>query len=388
MKFISLLFLFCIVFGVLELQAQKHGTSKKKSQYKGDIEYSQKLLPKQGKSSTNKLKIIKRQIGKRNSLIKEIKDEIAGLDEQILMNQDTIDTYQLNLKLLAKEYDKMVQIAYKNKSDYERMMFIFAANSFNQAYKRLRMLRYYSEYRKQQAKSIQEQKQKLQDKIKSLTLAKEEKVKLLQAYHVETSDLEIQIGEQARLLEEMNQHETQIKEEVEQVKNVNAEINTIVKETVAKTGSNMTNYSKIQKGGLVNNKGKLPWPVKHGIVLSYFGEQAHPFLKGVKIKNDGIEISTLQGSSAFVIYEGVVKKVVAIPGANHAVLVAHNDFYTLYSNLSQVKVKTGDRLKIGQELGTIYTNTSDNNLTILQFQVWHSDKKLNPMSWLKRDKIN
>ena len=388
MKFISLLLLFCLVCGLSRTQAQKHGTSKKKSQYKGDIEYSQKLLPKKGKASTNKLKIIKRQIGKRNSLIKEIKEEVAVLDDQILLNQDTIDTYQFNLRLLAKEYDKMVQIAYKNKSDYERMMFIFAANSFNQAYKRLRILKYYSEYRQQQAKSIQEQKLKLQEKVKLLSLAKEEKVKLLQSYHVETSDLESQISEQSKLLDDLTQHESQVKEEVEHNNNVNSEISSIVKEAVSKSGNNLTSASKIQKGGLGNNKGKLPWPVKHGIVLSYFGEQSHPFLKGVKVKNDGIEISTLQGASAFVVFDGIVKKVVAIPGANNAVLVSHNDFYTLYSNLTQVKVKIGDHVKIGQEIGSIYTNTTDNNLTILHFQVWHSDKKLNPMTWLKRDKIN
>lgn len=388
MKFISLLLFFSLVFVLSHAQAQKHGTSKKKSQYKGDIEYSQKLLPKKGKATTNKLKIIKRQISKRNSLIREIKDEIAGLDEQIFLNQDTIDTYQLNLRMLAKEYEKMVLIAYKNKSDYDRMMFIFAANSFNQAYKRLRILKYYSEYRQQQAKSIQEQKEKLQDKIKLLSASKDEKMRLLESYHVETSDLQTQISEQTRLLDDLNQNESQVKEEVEHNNAVNSEINTIVKDAVSKSGNSLTSVTKIQKGGLGNNKGKLPWPVKHGIVLSYFGEQSHPFLKGVKVKNDGIEISTLQGAAAYVVFDGLVKKVVAIPGANNAVLVAHGDFYTLYSNLTQVKVKVGDHVKIGQEIGSIYTNTTDNNLTILHFQVWHSDKKLNPMTWLKRDKIN
>ena len=48
------------------------------------------------------------------------------------------------------------------------------------------------------------------------------------------------------------------------------------------------------------NKNKLPWPTERGVVTSNFGEQPHPVLKGVIIRNDGIDIMTNKDRNNFV----------------------------------------------------------------------------------------
>ena len=102
------------------------------------------------------------------------------------------------------------------------------------------------------------------------------------------------------------------------------------------------------------NKGKLPWPIERGVITSTFGEHDHPVLKGIKIRNDGIYISTTQGSSARTIFDGVVSKIISIPGKNKAIIIRHGDFLTVYSNLKDVTVNVGDKVKTKQKIGTIF----------------------------------
>jgi septal ring factor EnvC (AmiA/AmiB activator) len=47
-------------------------------------------------------------------------------------------------------------------------------------------------------------------------------------------------------------------------------------------------------------------------------------------------------------------------------------------------VKTGDRVKTGQELGIIYSDPEEDNRTVLHFQLRREKEKLNPEPWLNR----
>jgi murein DD-endopeptidase MepM/ murein hydrolase activator NlpD len=120
------------------------------------------------------------------------------------------------------------------------------------------------------------------------------------------------------------------------------------------------------------------------VVYSSFGEHAHPVLKGIKTRNDGIDIVTNEGSNARVVFDGEVRSIISVPGsANFAVLVKHGNFFSLYSNLEKVFVKPGDIVKVRQDLGKISKDPEDNT-TKLQFQIWKSTSKLNPVHWLSK----
>jgi murein DD-endopeptidase MepM/ murein hydrolase activator NlpD len=128
-------------------------------------------------------------------------------------------------------------------------------------------------------------------------------------------------------------------------------------------------------------RGKLPWPVDNGTVITFFGEKPHPFIHKIKILNNGIAIKSKAGSVARCVFDGQVSKIISIPGANSAVLVAHDDYFSLYSNLKTVFVQTGDKVKGRQKIGEVY---SEKNSSVLQFQLWYKDMKLNPAQWLVR----
>lgn len=133
-------------------------------------------------------------------------------------------------------------------------------------------------------------------------------------------------------------------------------------------------------GDFLANKGRLPWPVAKGKVVSHFGTNQHPILTNISTVNSGVDISTGKGSSARAVFEGRVAGVTPIPGGNKAVLVSHGSYFTVYNNLSSVNVSKGDQVQRGQLLGLI--DTTPEGETIMNFQIWNGTTKQNPALWI------
>ncbi len=133
-------------------------------------------------------------------------------------------------------------------------------------------------------------------------------------------------------------------------------------------------------GEFSSNKGRLPWPVDKGTVVSRFGANSHPVLSNITTQNSGVDISTYHGAHARAVYEGTVQAVMSVSGNGKSVLVRHGSYYSVYTNLSSVSVSKGDDVKRGQSLGIIYT--SGDGETIMNFQVWSGTTKQNPASWV------
>ena len=150
-----------------------------------------------------------------------------------------------------------------------------------------------------------------------------------------------------------------------------------------KGGYAMTKAEKRLSDDFASNKGRLPYPVsgRHTIVAT-FGEQQHQELKYVRTNNSGIDIQTSPGADARAVFNGEVTRVFVVPGYNNSVIVRHGNYLTVYSNLSQVYVKAGDKVSTRQAIGKIFTDTEDGNATILHFQLWKEKTKLNPAPWL------
>ena len=130
-----------------------------------------------------------------------------------------------------------------------------------------------------------------------------------------------------------------------------------------------------------NNKGKLPWPSEKGVISGTFGEHPHPVLKKVKINNNGIDILTSEGSNAKAIFDGVVTRIMNVPNYNNVVIIRHGEYLTVYSNLNEVFVKKGEKVKTWQDIGYIFTDKEDSK-TELHFEIWKAKTLQNPLHWL------
>lgn len=134
-------------------------------------------------------------------------------------------------------------------------------------------------------------------------------------------------------------------------------------------------------GSFAGNKGRLPSPIDRGAIISSFGEHPHAEFQNIKIKNNGIDITSVPGAQAKVIFDGEVSSVLFIANLNYVVIVRHGDYLSVYSNLESVSVKKGDKVKIRQSLGTVATGQGESK-SRLHFELWQGTLVQNPASWL------
>lgn len=396
----------CIIFLIMLFSLNTNAQNKKeklineKKQLEKEIAYTNQLLSETRKTqqlSLNQLIILNNQIEKREQLIKTINTEIHQLDEQIAVRNSDINRLSAELNILKAEYAKMIVFAYKNRNAYSRLMFIFAAKDFNQAYLRLKYFQQYNAYRRKQAELIVSKQQELNIIVTALDKEKKEKNMLLLSQQKETKQLNSEKENKNKNLQALKDKEKDLLANLREKEKLTRKLNKAIEEIIAKeikestknapkgttkTGVySLTPYELELSNNFAGNQGKLPWPSERGIIVSTFGEHPHPVLSGIKIKNNGVDIATTIGAKARAIFDGKVVSSISIPGANKAVIIRHGEYLTVYSNLNTVFVKVGDQVKTRQEIGSIATNDNENR-TELHLEIWKGKEILNPLNWL------
>ncbi len=371
-----------------------------KKKIEEEIEYSTRLLEetkKSKKTSLNQLVLLKKQIRDREKLLQNMQKQIKAVDETIKLDEEIITDLNTDLKKLRDEYARMVYFAYKNRNSYDKLMFVFAANDFNQAYKRLKYFQQYSEYRKMQSELIVKTREELESTVGQLEQNKQEKMKLLSLLTKEKDKLNREKTMKSKTVRNLSKKEKQllstIKQKEKASKKLQKEIEKIIAEEIRlaarKSGTKKTSSFSLTPAELqlsANfelNKNKLPWPLKRGVISEDFGEHPHPVLKNVMVQNKGLDFLTDKGARARAVFDGEVTRVISIAGYNYVVMIRHGEFLTVYSNLVEVFVQNGDKVSTGQDIGEVHTDTKEMK-TELHFEMWKGKTLLNPSNWLAR----
>jgi septal ring factor EnvC (AmiA/AmiB activator) len=404
MEYSILRLLKCIVFPLFMFLAfNAAGQSldelrKQKEKTASEIEYINDLLKEtnsNAKASLNRLAVLERQIKLQDGLINNITGEIGYIDVSIQQNLKRIDSLSLNLQSVKDRYASMIRYAERNQDNNTQLLFLLSSQDFNQAYKRFIYLRQYADYRRKQAERIVKYKNLITDQLAEFNIRKEEKHTLLVSKVNQTKIIERQKKRQNEVYSELQQKEKDLKKKLENQRKaelrLQQEIERVITDAAKKVNRKsskeksfaLTTEEKALSGDFSNNRGRFPWPVQRGLITDHFGEHPHAILKYVVMRNAGVDITTQVNATARAIFKGEVTKVVAIPGGNMAVIIRHGNYLTVYSNLSEVFVKAGQQVEIKEEIGRIFTDESDDNKTILKFQLWHENTKLNPEDWLK-----
>lgn len=372
----------CFIIIILPTNAQ-YSTEQIRLQAQSDINYINSLLDitdQNTQASINQLLLIDRQIVSRSTVIQSIEQEIKLLNIDIQAKLLSIAQLQSYIDAMLKEYEEMIYYAYKNRSSYQLIMFILSSDDFNQAYKRLKYLQQYTTYRKEQMQLILDKKTELQAELKTLEAEKIHKQLLAQNKQKELLALANQRYARQQLLTQLKgQKSTLIDDFYTQTRaasTLDQQVSQIIDYNISTVTSTKDHATKLFE----SYRGKLIWPLTRGVVIAEFGERPHPYLDGIMITNNGIDISTNSDTEIKSVFDGYVTKIVD-SGASKAVLISHGNYFTLYANLSQVFVKQGDDVATQQLIGKVYTDPADG--AVLNFQVWNSDKKLNPLNWLK-----
>ena len=392
-----------------------------------DIEETNKLLQETAqtaKTSLNRLNLLSKQILSRKKVISLLNQELDEIEKDILNIQGQLRTLKRELGDKQTNYGKSMRGLYKRHSSQDKLLFILSAESFSQSMRRMRYLREYADWQKRQANDIVEKQAEISRKQAEMEKTRAEKRTLLGTRQEESKKLESEEASQKEEVQLLNKRQKDLKADLQkkrrQAEALNRQIEKQIAEEIAraeaeakaarervaakgkpvpeskkepireervadtKGGYAMTKAEKQLSDNFANNRGRLPYPVarRHTIVAT-FGEQQHQELKYVRTSNSGIDIQTSPGADARAVFNGEVTRVFVVPGYNNSVIVRHGNYLTVYSNLSQVYVKAGDRVSTRQAIGRIYSDPEDGNSTILHFQLWKEKTKLNPQPWLE-----
>lgn len=159
--------------------------------------------------------LVKRKIAAREELIQSINKDMHILDDHIYINQLEINRLKIELDTLKLQYAKSLIFAYKNRSNYDYLNFIFSSATFNDAVKRITYLKSYRQYREEQVNNIEKTQDLISDKIATLNSNRNEKSLALQNQSKQLKDLEQDKKEQNN---EVNKLKSQEKDLAVQIK--------------------------------------------------------------------------------------------------------------------------------------------------------------------------
>ena len=275
-----------------------------------------------------------------------------------------------------------------------KLMFLFASENMNQAFKRFQYFKQYSKYRKKQADKIVLIQNQIFQTLDSLELRKKDKQSIINENKEIKKSLTQEKNQQntlfKSLLKNQKNYAAEISKKEKQTRTIDNEIKKLIRLAIAESNknNNSINFALTPEGRLIStnfqaNKGRLPWPVKEGVIVRRFGTQPHPVVRTTTINSNGISIATAPNSIAYSVFDGEVLSVYGFSGGNPGILIRHGKYISNYQNLSSIFVKKGDKIKANEEIGIVFTNESTGK-TVLKFNVFNELKPENPTIWLDK----
>lgn len=377
----------CIAVGQTksELEEQRNKTLE-------EISYVDNLLrstTKEKNENIGAIRILSNKVNLRESVINGMSSEIDLFNERIEINRLAIEMMEEDLKVLKDDYSKSIINSYKSKKLYPDIVYVLSAKDFNQGYKRLKYLQQVTKYRRSEFEIIGELKEEIKNTRSRLEGDLMKVSDLQQKEIVQKNILKSEQERKQTMLKSLGKKEKQLKKELEEKKKVakklENEIAKIIEEERKRNlKSDLTPEQKLIGENFSDNKGRLPWPVERGTITSHFGTHQHPVLKYLTEENVGIEITSAGKTMARCVFKGEVTALFAISGTNMTVIIQHGKYFSVYSNLINVKVKKGDRIEAKQEIGQVFTDPGANNNCTVKLMIFEERKALDPELWIAK----
>ena len=351
------------------------------------LEQTDKMLRQTKKTETatvNKLNLLNNAIRTRTKLIPTINSEISALAKEMGELRKQRQSLQEELEACKRDYADLIRETHYADMQQSPLLFLLSAENFQQMLRRIQYMQQFAAYRKEQVKKIESLQTDIDIQNDLLAQRRDDRATALKTQKREQDKLKTDERKQKQMLQNLKKQEKNLlakqKKQQQQVDALNRKIEEMVAKQV-RTTTTLTKEQKLIAGGFEANQGRLPWPVEKGYISGYFGKHQHPVHEHVTVDNKGIYLQTVQGADARAIYEGEVTWCAQMNG-NYAVIIQHGNYRSVYSPLKKIYVKQGDKVKAKQSIGSIYTDSSEDNKTELYFQIYKDRSILNPSLWL------
>ena len=391
-----------------------------------DVRRSLDETHKNKRQTLAQLNLLQRRLKLRESAIRNINAQIDVIQGDMNSSWRDITKLRSELDTLRIQYAQSIVFAYKNRSSYDFLNFIFSATSFNDAIRRVQYLKSYRAYREERAENIRNTQEMLKAKIDGLKVTRLEKDEALKKQSKERSLLEDEKKEKDAVVTKLQSQEKELKKEMAAKQKQDLRLagamtaalkrarELAAKEAAKKSAAdkaaaeragattkttrpaandepaepaklntvkayNKTVFTSDEdmhlSGSFEKHKHELPWPVS-GTVSMAFGP--HEYIKGIMHNNQGVTIDCNAGTAVKAVFDGEVQTVFNV-GDVQAVMVRHGKYFTTYSNLGSAVVSKGQQVKTGQIIGRV--------ADVAQLEFVLSDEKgkvYDPEIWLRR----
>jgi len=371
---------------------------------------------------------LKKEIALRNAVIKKQEKERKEVEDEIKVTEESYRAKEKDLKKLITNYKHTLRYLYMHGRTSE-LALILTSHSFNQMLIRSYYLRKFELYRQHQADGIKKAQADLKQKESNLKQSKAKKSKIIAETQSEREALRDKIKKRSDLINQLRHHRKSLKAILhktrDQVNNLNNTLSELIKreesvrrsqekhmskmeakrrrllaaakkiKDAAKRREEVARYSRPLNTTTVTDaqldkfdkefsseRGKLPWPVKNGVITAHFGTKINP-IYDTRITNLGIEITTKPQSQVHAVSDGYVFAVKPLTGFDNLVFVNHGKYKTVYGNLSKVYVHKNMIVHKGDLIGLSgdkYSAKGD----VVFFMIRDGNRNVNPQHWITK----
>jgi septal ring factor EnvC (AmiA/AmiB activator) len=447
MKLVIKLFLLTCLIGLPIISfSQKNSEKLRKEQERLEKSITiTKGLLKKAKSNTqatlSELRVLENQVNYREELLKNFDSQIRSTELKIEEKQQQIIELEDKLELLVFQYKQLLLYAYKHRSKEGQWMYVFAAKNYNEAVKRKKYLIKIAELQRKQKHIILQHQRLISNEKTTLEKEKQSKIYIAEQKKLEKEDLLVDKKEQEKNYDKLKKAENKLASEMRLIENKKIILKQRIKEAIStelaaeearrkvnerkntqknvanNTASNTSNAKATSSDktnttispttietpkrtitisetrevelnqNFESNRGRLPWPVERGTITEGYGRQLHPKLKEIYTNNNGVDISTHRNANVRSVFDGEVTSVLSIPGAGKIVIIKHGNYRTVYSNLQEVYVSVGTKVKTKQAVGSLLSIDGE-ALSLAHFEIHQVSNgqinRMNPSSWITR----
>jgi murein hydrolase activator len=421
-----------------QLEKEKRENLERMNEVRGIL----KQTTAQKRASLGQLKAIGQQISTQKRKIDLISEDLSLMNNELHELMVARMELDQDLAKLRKEYGTMIYASSKRNNSLSQLSFLFSAPTFNQFYIRYKYLKQYTKEREKQVSQMKQVQALMVSKTTSISTKKQDQQKALTVRITESKNLEQLKTEKDKVVKELSSRESELQQELAEIRKANREVeNTLtniirreIKERREREAREKAARERVERerlarereakkqteaekatdkaddevakvapkpepkaeptpdpGGMNEtemalassfsaSRGRLPWPVRSGFVSDHFGTKPHPTLPRIFEKNDGVDIQTNAGEAVRSVYDGVVMGVENMGIIRNVVYIQHGDYYTIYTKLKSVSVRTGQKVKARDPIGIVATDSD--GVSEINFQIWKNTNKMNPEPWL------
>ena len=382
------------------------------------------------------------QLGERLRYIHQLEGEMDSLDRHIDTLTAHVALLDTQLTERREKYKRSLRLSRPSASLRSPLLFALTANTFPQAWRRLRYAREYAAAQRDLGLRVMQKQDQLRSARSRLLEAKQERSGTVQEIIRQrqrlTSSHAVASANVAQLRKQAKAIERDVAEQSKKLNALNKRIDELVQIEVekarkraeaearrkreaeerrrreqqaardarkkggsgskggasskggsqsaaattgsAKTDRWLTAEDRKLNGSMEQNKGRLPVPIT-GPYRIYRRYGLNRIAPGVTLDNKGVHYMGQEGARARSVWDGEVSAIFEMAGAKH-VLVRHGSYITVYSGLSSVIVHKGQHVKARDIIGTVAAD--DQGQRLLQFQLRRETAKLNPEVWIGR----